>query len=53
MNYLSRDEDLLKLKPPRPKTTYLILSQTHLNLFILFFVLPMMGLFFLVALFLN
>ena len=51
MNYLSRDEDLLKLKPPRPKTTYLILSQTHLNLFILFFVLPMMGLFFLVALF--
>ena len=50
-SYLSRDEDLLKLKLPVPKTTYLVLTKTQLNLYLVFFVLPVGVLFFLFALF--
>ncbi len=51
VTFLSKDEDLLKMQSPVPETTYLILTQTQLNLYFLFFVLPMCVLFFLVALF--
>jgi ABC-type uncharacterized transport system involved in gliding motility auxiliary subunit len=49
--YLSKDEDLSKLKTRIPQTTYLLLSQTQLNIYFIFFVIPFMSLFFIVAIF--
>lgn len=53
MSYLSKDEDMVKLRPRKAKTTYFIVSQTQLNIYFLFFVLPFIALFFIVALFLK
>lgn len=50
-NYLSKDEDLLKMKSPVAQTTYLLLTQTQLNLYFLFFVIPFALFFFIVGLF--
>lgn len=49
--FLSKDEDLLKLKIPMADTTYLTLTQTQMNLYFLFFIVPFVGLFFILALF--
>ncbi len=49
--FLSKDEDLLRLKIPSAETTYLILSQTQMNLYFLFFVLPFCLIFFVIAVF--
>lgn len=51
VTYLAQDEDLLKMRPPRPKTTYLIMTDTQMNLYFLFFILPYCALFFVLALF--
>lgn len=52
-SYLTKDEDLMRMKSPQPQTTYLLLTQSQLNLYVVFFVLPFAGLFFVVALFLR
>ena len=51
MAYLSRDEDLLKMQIPMAETQYLIMPQTTMNLYFLFFILPMAVIFFVIALF--
>ncbi len=51
VTYLSQDEDLLKMRPPQAETTYLIMTQTNMNLYFLFLVLPYCLVFFIVALF--
>ena len=53
MSYLSKDEELAKLRPRKAKTTYLIVTQTQMNIYFLFFVLPFIGFFFIVAIFLK
>ena len=50
-SYLSQDEDLLKIKTILPKTTYLILTQTQMNHYFIFFILPFPFLFFILAIF--
>jgi hypothetical protein len=51
IRFLTEDEDLLKLKAPQSESTYLIMTQTQMNLYFLFFILPYCFVFFLVALF--
>jgi ABC-type uncharacterized transport system involved in gliding motility auxiliary subunit len=50
-SYLSKDEDLLKMRPQLPDATPLTLTQTQLNLYFLFFILPFAIMFFIIALF--
>ncbi len=49
--FLAKDEDLLRLKLPMAQTTYLVLTQTQMNLYFLFFVIPFCFLFFILAAF--
>ena len=49
--YLSQDEDLLKIKTPLPKTTDLRLTQTQMNHYFIFFVLPLPFIFFILSAF--
>lgn len=51
VSYLSKDEDLLKVRPSLPEATPLTLTQTQLNLYFLFFILPYAFIFFVAALF--
>ncbi len=51
VTYLSKDEDLLKMRPPQAETTYLIMTQTQMNLYFLFFILPYCLIFFIFGLF--
>jgi hypothetical protein len=51
MTFLSQDEDLLRMRPPQPETTYLIVTGTNLNLYFLFLILPYCLIFFVLALF--
>ncbi len=51
VSYLSKDEDLLKVRPSLPEATPLTLTQTQLNLYFLFFILPYAFIFFAGALF--
>lgn len=51
LTYLSKDEDLLKMKPPVPKTTYLVMTETQLKMYFLFYILPFAFVFFIFALF--
>ncbi len=49
--YLSQDEDLLKIKTNLPKKTELILTQTQMNHYFIFFILPFPFVFFILAAF--
>ena len=49
--YLSQDEDLLKIKTPSPKRTTFILTQTQINHYFIFFLLPLPFIFFILSLF--
>ena len=51
LSYLSKDEDLLRMRPSLPKSTPLTLTQTQLNLYFVFFILPYALIFFVAALF--
>ncbi len=51
ITYLSKDEDLMKLRIPTVESTHLILTQTQMNLYFLFFVLPFALFFFVLAVF--
>lgn len=51
VTYLSRDEDLLKMQSPVAKTTYLVITDTQMSLYFLFFVVPFILLFFIAAIF--
>ncbi len=51
ITYLSQDEDLLRMRIPQPETTYLIMTETQMKLYFLFFLLPYCALFFIVGLF--
>ena len=53
MNYLSHDRDILALPPRRAPTTYLLLSQTDLNFYVLFMILPLPFLLLALALFVR
>jgi len=48
-NFLSQDSGVLNIAPKRAQTNYLLLSQTQLNFYFLFFILPVPLLFFLLA----
>ena len=50
-SYLSQDEDLLRIKPGLPQITYLILTQTQMNHYFVFFILPFPFIFFISAIF--
>ena len=50
-SYLSQDEDLLKIKPGLSKTTHLILTQTQMNHYFIFFILPFPFVFFILSVF--
>ena len=50
-SYLSQDEDLLKIKTGLPQTTYLMLTQTQMNHYLIFFILPFPFIFFILAVF--
>ncbi len=50
-SFLSKDEDLLKLASPKEKPHFLILTQSQMNLYFLFYVLPLSALFFILAFF--
>jgi len=52
-NYLSRDWDIMNLQPKKAKTTHLLLAQTKINFYVLFFILPFPLLFFILAIFLK
>ncbi|MEM7647437.1 MAG: Gldg family protein, partial [Pseudomonadota bacterium] len=53
LSYLSKDINLINFKPRVAETTYLLLTQTQLNLYFLFFIIPVVIVFFSVALFLR
>ncbi|MCJ8276572.1 MAG: Gldg family protein [Bdellovibrionales bacterium] len=53
ISYLSKDEELMKYKARKPKTTYLLVTQAQMNIYYLFFVLPFIALFFIVSIFLK
>ncbi|MCB0379458.1 MAG: Gldg family protein [Bdellovibrionales bacterium] len=53
MAYLSKAKDIIGFRPHKAATTYLIMTQTQMNLYFLFFVVPFVLLFFIVALFLK
>ena len=53
MSYLSKDEELMKYRARKPKTTYLLVTQAQMNIYYLFFVLPFIALFFIASIFLK
>ena len=50
-SFLTKDKDMVKLKPRLAKTTYLLMTQTQLNFYILLFIFPLPLVYFLLALF--
>lgn len=53
LSYLSKDEEIMKMQPRVAKSTFLLLSQTQLNLYFLFFIVPFALVFFILAAFLK